>query len=129
LPAGFAVAVLSGIGFIWFNAAIFRAVHHLDGVAYDFFRLWRTPVLQATLSIAWTVLGSALMAIAALKFGTRSLWVAGAAMLALVVVKLFTVDLADIGTVARIVSFMGVGAVLLVIGYFAPLPPAQERRS
>jgi len=129
VPAGLAVAVLSGVGFIWFNATIFRAVHHLDGVAYDFFRLWRTPVLQATLSIAWTVLGSALMAIAALKFGTRSLWVAGAAMLALVVVKLFTVDLADIGTVARIVSFMGVGAVLLVIGYFAPLPPAQEHRS
>jgi uncharacterized membrane protein len=127
IPAQLAAAVLIAVGFVWFNAAIFRAVHHLNGVAYDFSPLWRSPVLQATLSIAWTVLGSAIMAIAALKLGARSLWIAGAAILALVVLKLFTVDLADIGTVARIVSFIGVGAVLLVIGYFAPLPPLQER--
>jgi uncharacterized membrane protein len=56
----------------------------------------------------------------------RELWIAGAILLGLVIVKLFTVDLADIGTVARIVSFMGVGLLLLVIGYFAPLPPRTE---
>ncbi|RQW89044.1 MAG: DUF2339 domain-containing protein, partial [Geobacter sp.] len=27
------------------------------------------------------------------------------------------------GTVARIVSFVGVGILLLVIGYFSPAPP------
>ncbi len=126
-PSGFAPAVLAGVGFLWFTTMIFRAVHHLDGVAYDFSRLWQSPELQATLSIAWTVLGSVVMAVAAMKPGARSVWIAGAGILALVVVKLFTVDLADIGTIARIVSFMGVGAVLLVIGYFAPLPPSRER--
>jgi hypothetical protein len=34
------------------------------------------------------------------------------------------VDLSGIGTVARIVSFMGVGGLMLLIGYLAPLPPA-----
>ena len=67
------------------------------------------------------------MAAAALKLQARGLWIVGAALLGLVVVKLFTVDLADVGTIARIVSFLGVGAVLLVIGYFAPLPPTKER--
>ncbi len=43
--------------------------------------------------------------------------------MALVVVKLFLVDLGNTETVARIVSFIGVGALLLVVGYFAPAPP------
>ena len=41
----------------------------------------------------------------------------------LVVLKLFIVDLGNTGTVAMIISFLGVGALLLVIGYFAPAPP------
>ncbi|WP_414718524.1 DUF2339 domain-containing protein, partial [Trichlorobacter sp.] len=35
-------------------------------------------------------------------------------------------DLAGHGTVARIVSFVAVGLLLLVIGWFAPVPPKQE---
>jgi uncharacterized membrane protein len=38
---------------------------------------------------------------------------------------LFLVDLSHIGTIERIVSFVGVGLLMLVIGYFSPLPPAQ----
>jgi uncharacterized membrane protein len=53
----------------------------------------------------------------------RMFWVAGAALLTVVVGKLFVVDLANTGTVARIVSFLGVGVLLLVIGYAAPVPP------
>jgi uncharacterized membrane protein len=40
-------------------------------------------------------------------------------------VKLFMVDLSGQGTIERIVSFVGVGALILVIGYLAPVPPAQ----
>jgi uncharacterized membrane protein len=36
---------------------------------------------------------------------------------------LFVVDLGSTGTVARIVSFLGVGVMLLVVGYFSPVPP------
>jgi len=56
----------------------------------------------------------------------RLLWLIGAALLGAVVVKLFAVDLAGSGTVARIVSFLGVGALLLVIGYLAPVPPSAR---
>jgi len=126
IPLQLAVGLIGVLGFIWLNAVLFRTVHHFGDIPYDFTRLWRSSTLQATLSIAWTLVGSAIMALAALRFGLRGLWMVGAALLVLVVLKLFTVDLADIGTVARIVSFMGVGAVLLVIGYFAPLPPHRE---
>lgn len=117
---------LSVLCFIWFNAVLFRSVHHATNTPYDFWLLWRSPTLQSTISLTWTVLGSALMALAALKLKLRQVWIACAAILGIVVLKLFTVDLADIGTIARIVSFMGVGMGLLVIGYFAPLPPSDE---
>jgi uncharacterized membrane protein len=44
----------------------------------------------------------------------------------IVVAKLFIVDLASIGTVERIVSFIGAGVLMLLIGYFSPVPPRSE---
>ena len=52
--------------------------------------------------------------------------IAGAVLLGLTVLKLFLVDLGSSGTLERIVSFISVGLLLLVIGYIAPLPPAQQ---
>jgi uncharacterized membrane protein len=43
-----------------------------------------------------------------------------------VIVKLFFVDLASVGSIERIVSFLGVGMAMLVVGYFSPLPPRIE---
>ena len=58
--------------------------------------------------------------------GSRTAWVAGAALLGVVVAKLFFVELADHGGIYRIVSFMGVGVLLLAVGYFAPVPASQD---
>ena len=51
----------------------------------------------------------------------------GAALLGVVVLKLAVNDLGNTGTVARIVSFIGVGVLLMVIGYLAPVPPKMLR--
>ena len=51
---------------------------------------------------------------------------AGAVLLGVVVAKLFLVELAQVGTITRIVSFIGVGLLLLLIGYLAPVPPRKE---
>jgi uncharacterized membrane protein len=56
----------------------------------------------------------------------RGVWVTGAVLLAVTIVKLFVVDLSRVGTVERIVSFIAVGLLTLVIGYFSPLPPAAR---
>ena len=55
----------------------------------------------------------------------RPLWLVGAGLLGAVVVKLFLVDLSGQGTIERIVSFVGAGLLILVIGYQAPVPPAH----
>jgi len=55
----------------------------------------------------------------------RWIWMVGTGLMALVVIKLFIIDLGNTGTVSRIISFLGVGALLLVVGYYAPAPPRQ----
>ena len=60
------------------------------------------------------------------KILSNSALLTGTGLMALVVVKLFLVDLGNTGTVARIVSFLGVGVMLLVVGYFAPAPPKRK---
>jgi uncharacterized membrane protein len=57
---------------------------------------------------------------------TRPLWVCGAVLLGVVVVKLFVFDLARTSGVERIVSFIVVGLLLLVIGYIAPVPTRSD---
>ena len=56
----------------------------------------------------------------------RAVWAVGAALLGIVVAKLFLVELADRGSLYRIVSFIVVGGLMLAVGYFAPMPPARD---
>jgi len=43
-------------------------------------------------------------------------------LLGIVVLKLFTIDLASSGTIQRIISFIVVGLLILIIGYLSPVP-------
>jgi uncharacterized membrane protein len=63
----------------------------------------------------------------ATRRGLRTAWLTGAGLLVMVVVKLFLVDLSNTGSVERIVSFVGVGILLLIIGYVSPVPPRTEK--
>ncbi|MCY1186733.1 hypothetical protein D9M73_276350 [compost metagenome] len=80
--------------------------------------------VQAGLSIVWTLMALSLMIGGHLR-RHREVWLIGAALIGVVVAKLFFVELSNRGGLARIVSFIGVGVLLLVVGYFAPLPPKR----
>jgi uncharacterized membrane protein len=56
----------------------------------------------------------------------RNVWFVGAGLLGLLTLKLFLIDLGNIGGVARIVSFLVTGVLILVIGYFSPVPPKPQ---
>jgi uncharacterized membrane protein len=79
-------------------------------------------LVQAAFSLFWSLLALAIMVFATRR-ALRELWIVGAALMGVVVVKLFLVDLSNVGTVERIVSFIGVGVLMLVIGYLSPVPP------
>ncbi len=106
------------------NGAVARAVHHLAGVAFDPLALYRSDLYQTALSIFWGLLALALM-FTATRRRVRSVWMAGGLLLAMTVLKLFLVDLANVSTGWRIVSFIGVGILILIVGYLAPAPPEE----
>ncbi|MEO4047094.1 DUF2339 domain-containing protein [Pseudomonas sp. CAU 1711] len=111
--------------FVVLTAAVFRATHHWGGVPYELDALLDSMLVQAGLSIVWTLIALPLMILGHLR-GRRELWLLGAALIAVVVAKLFFVELGNRGGLERIISFIGVGVLLLVVGYFAPLPPRKS---
>ncbi|HEX2933302.1 MAG TPA: DUF2339 domain-containing protein, partial [Candidatus Binatia bacterium] len=120
---------LGSVGFLWLNGVLLRSLHHWAGVPFDFEAMMRSMTVQAAFSIFWSVLALCAM-FTATRLRLRALWLAGAVLMAVVVVKLFFVDLSNVGGIQRIVSFIGVGLLMLVIGYVSPVPPAvsQEGR-
>lgn len=119
------IAIAAGIVFLWLNAALIRTLHHIWGAPITLDGIVHSTFVQSALSIFWGVLGFAAM-MAAAKQRWRYVWMVGVGLMGVVVVKLFLVDLSSIGTVARIASFLSVGLLLLITGYFAPLPPKRD---
>jgi uncharacterized membrane protein len=119
--------VLAALAFLLLNAALIRALHYLvhEPAVLTYYNIRHSFLVQAALSIFWGLLGFSAM-VAATRFARRVIWIAGAALMGVVVVKLFLIDLEGSGTLARIASFITVGALLLVTGYFSPLPPRQD---
>jgi len=104
-----------------------RSVHMFRAVNYTMASLWNDLYFQAGLSILWSVIAIVLMLLSK-RYKNRPLWLAGFGLLILVVLKLFFVELASSGTIERIISFIVVGTLLLLIGYFVPLPPNENEK-
>jgi uncharacterized membrane protein len=117
-------AVAGASLFFLVTAMVFRTVHHWLDVPYALGPLLASMEVQAGLSLVWTSIALGLM-ISGHRRARRELWLVGAVLIGLVVTKLFFVELGNQGGLERIVSFIGVGVLLLVIGYFAPLPPRK----
>ncbi|RYY99377.1 MAG: DUF2339 domain-containing protein [Comamonadaceae bacterium] len=121
-----APAVLAGVTFIAVNTVWLRVAHHYAGVPWDAGALFESFVVQAGYSILWTLIALVLM-VGAHRRALRTPWMLGAGLLGLTVLKLFVIDLSNRGGSERIVVFIAVGLLMLVVGWFAPLPPAARR--
>ncbi|WP_395668254.1 DUF2339 domain-containing protein [Rhodoferax sp.] len=113
-----------GVGFVALNTVWLRVCHHFGGVDWNVQALFDSFLVQTGYSLLWAVLALCLM-VTAHRRNRRNWWIGGAALLGLTVLKLLLVDLSNQGGGERIVSFIGVGVLMLVVGYFAPIPPAQ----
>lgn len=109
-------------GFLWLNTMLLRTLHHWADVPYTFDDMGRSTLVQAAVSVFWTACALAMM-IWATRRAMRVTWFVGGGLLALTVIKLFLFDLSHVKGIERIVSFIGIGVMLLLIGYFSPLPP------
>jgi uncharacterized membrane protein len=118
-----------GLGlFLWVNASLLRTIHHWTGLAFAIGPMLESQLVQTSLAILWTLLALATM-IVATRRALRFLWIVGAALMGMVVAKLFIIDLSGVGTVERIVSFIVVGLLMLLIGYLSPVPPKALARA
>ena len=111
--------------FVALNGIVLRTAHHWGDVPWRLSAMLASKPLQAALTLAWTLTALAAM-VAATKRRLRPLWMLGAALLAAVVAKLFLVDLGALSGLPRVIAFLGVGILLLVIGFLSPLPPAAQ---
>ena len=121
--------IMAGLlAFGWINAIWLRSTHHWLDIPWTPEDLAANGTVQTGISILWTLLAMALM-LYAKRSGARVLWLTGAALLAAVVVKLLLLDMSKVEGLARIIAFMGVGGLMLAIGYFVPLPPRKAENT
>ncbi len=117
--------LMGAAAFVWLNAMIARSLNAYAGLPLDDWQFLHEALAQTTYSMAWSLLGLALIVLAS-RLKQRRLWLVAAGLLGVVVLKLFLVDLSGSDTLARIISFVGVGVLLLLAGYVAPIPAKQS---
>ena len=135
IPPRFWVSTLTAALFVWSNMVLMRIIFHyyFSGSPEDLLgnntlpmgEIARISIFQTYLTILWALWGSGLMYAGCRKLQNRVVWSAGSVILAINTLKIFFVDLAQTNTLTRITSFMATGVVLILIGYFAPLPPKK----
>jgi uncharacterized membrane protein len=113
--------------FVTLNGMVVRTAQQWAGVPVTPWEIPTAPLVQSAFSILWTLLALLAMVVAH-RHKRREVWVAGAVLLAATIVKLFSIDLSRLGGVAKIVTFLAVGVLLLLIGFAAPVPPAGQAR-
>ena len=118
-------SVFAATTFAAVTGGVIRACHHWANIPWDRGALYASDTVQASLSIVWGMVAISLMLFGNRR-GKRTVWIAGTALVGVVVAKLFLIELSAVGTLQRIVSFIVVGLLLLLVGYIAPLPPRES---
>ena len=117
--------LLAVVSLVLLSMEVARGVHHFAGVPFTVGHLAGSAIFQAGLSLVWGVAGLAGMVAGAIR-ERRKVWIGGAVVMGVVILKLFVVELGNVGTLSRVVSFLGVGLLLLIVGYFAPVPKGRN---
>jgi uncharacterized membrane protein len=126
--AGILAVMTRGKRPYWYSttAAATALALALAYLSLEICRLYHGPALtegttsdaeQYTYSAVWLVFGVALLA-AGIFLRSLPLRAASAAVVVLTVLKVFLVDMSDLTGIYRALSFLGLGAVLIGIGWF-----------
>ena len=133
LLAAYGVPIIAGLLYYLFYEPRFRKISVVfAGIAFFIFvslqvrhlwtgtvDLWVPGVSDGelyTYSAVWLVIAIATMLAGSWRLG-QDCYRAGVALLALVIVKLFLVDMSDLEGLLRVASFMGLGLSLLGVSY------------
>lgn len=106
----------------WLNGMLLRALAWYGEIAWDADALWHSRLVQTCFALVW-MLAALVVMLHATRRHSRRQWLCGAVLLGIVIVKLMLVDSAGGGGLARAIAFIGVAILVLIVGYFSPLPP------
>jgi len=135
LALGFAAMQPPGRAQARLAARALAVVLALAYVTFQVSRLFQGPVLDAdaitsgewyAYSAAWLAFGILLLAVGLWR-GSRTLRLASAAVMVATVVKVFVSDMADLEGVLRALSFIGLGLVLVAMGWLYQRLLAREK--
>ncbi len=110
-------------GFAFATSATLRAVHHWHGEPWSE-DVFDSAMSEMALSLVWSLLGVGSWILGSRR-GDRRLWIGGAVLMGVVLLKLVVVDRHYMGNIPGIASFLVVGLLLVGVGYIAPSPPKQ----
>lgn len=128
-PQSYPLWLALGLGaWLVLNGVLGRSYSHWLGLDAHTSQWWQYSGLQGLYSLVWASLALILMRWASHKHNHR-VWLAGAVLLAVTVVKLFIIDLANSDTLGRIISFMGVGLLMWLAAWLAPWPKQNTTNS
>ena len=113
------------LGFWLLSSVLIRTLHAYLGTPLWYQGAWLDEQVQTALTIFWTLTALVLTIISS-RYQKRFWWFMGIGLLGIVVLKLVVIDLSQTDTIWRVVSFLGAGSLILLIGYLAPLPPEQD---
>jgi uncharacterized membrane protein len=115
------VLACSSVAFL--HAASLAIVDVIQGDAVE-----QSQTAQVALSAFWAVVGLVAIVLGLVR-DIRELWLGGLALLGLGVVKVFVYDLAELDQLFRVLSFVGVGLVMLAGAYAYQRMRAVGRRT
>ncbi|WP_342321943.1 DUF2339 domain-containing protein [Kosakonia sp. BYX6] len=118
--------LLAALAFWWLNGAMLRALACYGEVAWDAESLWQSRLIQTCFALFWMLIALVVM-IRATRQHARQQWLYGSVLLGVVLLKLMLVDSAGGGGLSRAIAFIGVAVLVLIVGYFSPLPPKAAR--
>jgi uncharacterized membrane protein len=116
------------VGFLSLNALLMRELSHLGVARFAPSAFFEQPALQGATSVLWATLALWLMRYGSVR-GSAEGWRAGLALMGLTLAKLMWVDLSLSGGLGVMFGFMGAGAVMLLVGYWAPHPSARNEET
>jgi len=112
------------LAFALVTMATLRGVHHLHGEPWSQ-NMLNSGFSQASLTVVWSLLGVSAWILGSRR-RNRQIWMGGALLMGVVLVKLLFVDRGYMGNMPGIISFMAVGLLLVGVGYIAPSPPKLQ---
>lgn len=124
--AGTALPVvwLALAGLVLVSVITLRAVSQWGGIAWDG-ELLGTGLSQTSLTVVWSLLGVAGW-ISGSRRGHWALWLAGALLMGVVLLKLLLVDRGNLGDLLGIGAFLAYGLLCTLVGWLAPVPPRRR---